>query len=476
MNGLNLPIRDCRVPQEQERNGDLFRGGKGILPGQGSSFVPCRGVAFEVPGMQCVVQPWTVKGVTNMIKTQIRQAHAIERELGSDDAAIKGRITGRSWRRACAKALLRAGASQERAGQRMQCTGTNAAYYGTEESALFSSTTNFADVARGHGVVTDDSYGAMVSALRDVCRSEIKDLERLVAEDRLNGSGTYGAAESAARADMAEHVASITKGVYNRLEVDTANGSDRVVEHDAAPSGCIAGTATAAPIGDVMISAGELEMSSWQAGKFKRFPEEAQAVFDRAIAKFGGLWNVVVSQLEDEFPPSLPGYFAGRAPGLFKEKMKAMRNAARKAGNHPTASDNYKLRGWGGAAQKAAAAPRRRPVGQPRTVLAVPLSPVNVAREARRVRLQKMHLRREARAQSACALIEQGQRSTRSLLEVPQVPSEVSREARRVRLLKMKLKRASPAHAIGVPMISGLPMSCSSRLTFMHIGTLPITH
>ena len=97
-------------------------------------------------------------------------------------------------------------------------------------------------------------------------------------------------------------------------------------------------TATAAPIGDVMISAGELEMSSWQAGKFKRFPEEAQAVFDRAIAKFGGLWNVVVSQLEDEFPPSLPGYFAGRAPGLFKEKMKAMRNAARKAGNHPTAS------------------------------------------------------------------------------------------------------------------------------------------
>ena len=153
-----------------------------------------------------------------------------------------------------------------------------------------------------------------------------------------------------------------------------------------------------------------------------------------------------------------------------------MRDAARKAGNHPTASDNYKLRGWGGAAQKAAAAPRRRPVGQPRTVLAVPLSPVNVAREARRVRLQKMHLRREARAQSACALIEQGQRSTRSLLEVPQVPSEVSREARRVRLLKMKLKRASPAHAIGVPMISGLPMSCSSRLTFMHIGTLPITH
>ena len=138
MNGLNLPIRDCCVPQEQERNGDLFRGGKGILPGQGSSFVPCRGVAFEVPGMQCVVQPWTVNGVTNMIKTQIRQAHAIERELGSDDAAIKGRITGRSWRRACAKALLRAGASQERAGQRMHCTGTNAAYYGTEESALFS--------------------------------------------------------------------------------------------------------------------------------------------------------------------------------------------------------------------------------------------------------------------------------------------------------------------------------------------------
>ena len=320
MNGLNLPIRDCCVPQEQERNGDLFRGGKGILPGQGSSFVPCRGVAFEVPGMQCVVQPWTVNGVTNMIKTQIRQAHAIERELGSDDAAIKGRITGRSWRRACAKALLRAGASQERAGQRMHCTGTNAAYYGTEESALFSPTTNFADVARGHGVVTDDSYGAMVSALRDVCRSEIKDLERLVAEDRLNGSGTYGAAESAARADMAEHVASITKGVYNRLEVDTANGSDRVVEHDAAPSGCIAGTATAAPISDVMMSAGELEMSSWQAGKFKRFPEEAQAVFDRAIAKFGGLWNVVVSQLEDEFPPSLPGYFAGRAPGLFKEE------------------------------------------------------------------------------------------------------------------------------------------------------------
>ena len=137
MNGLNLPIRDCRVPQEQERNGDLFRGGKGILPGQGSSFVPCRGVAFEVPGMQCVVQPWTVKGVTNMIKTQIRQAHAIERELGSDDAAIKGRITGRSWRRACAKALLRAGASQERAGQRMHCTGTNATYYGTEESGLF---------------------------------------------------------------------------------------------------------------------------------------------------------------------------------------------------------------------------------------------------------------------------------------------------------------------------------------------------
>ena len=366
------------------------------------------------------------------------------------------------------------GASQERAGQRMHCTGTNAAYYGTEESALFSPTTNFADVARGHGVVTDDSYGAMVSALRDVCRSEIKDLERLVAEDRLNGSGTYGAAESAARADMAEHVASITKGVFNRLEVDTANGSDRVVEHDAAPSGCIAGTATAAPISDVVMSAGELEMSSWQAGKFKRFPEEAQAVFDRAIAKFGGLWNVVVSQLEDEFPPSLPGFFAGRATCLFRRKLKAMRDAARKAGNHPTASDNYKLRGWGGVAKKAAVAPRRRPVGQPRmqAVLAIPRSPVNVAREARQVRLQKMQLRRAARVQSAGAPTAPGQRSMRSVLEIPQAPMEVSREARRVRLLKMNLKRAARAHETGVPMVPGLPMSCSSRLTFMHIGTL----
>ena len=351
-----------------------------------------------------------------MIKSQVRQAQAIERELGSDNTAIKGRITGRSWRRACAKALLRAGASQERAGQRMHCTGTNAAYYGTEEGALFGSTTNFADVARGHGVVTDDSYGAMVSALRNVCRSEIKDHERLVVEDRLNGSCTYSAAESAARADMAEHVSSTTKGVYSRLEVDTANGRDGVVEHNAAPSACRAGTATAAPIGDVVISAGELEMSSWQAGKFKRFPEEVQAAFDRAIAKFGGVWNVVTSQLEDEFPPSLPGFFAGRAPGLFKEKLTGMRDAARKAGNHPAASDNCKLRGWGGAAKKTAAAPRRRPVGQPRTVLAVPLSPADVAREARRVRLQKMHLRREARAQSACARTAQGQRSTRSVL------------------------------------------------------------
>ena len=97
--------------------------------------------------------------------------------MGSDDAAIKDRITGRSWRRACTKTLLRAGATQERAGQRMHCTGSNAAYYGTEESVLFSSTTNFADVTRGQGVVMDDSYGVMVMTLRGVCRSEIKDLE-----------------------------------------------------------------------------------------------------------------------------------------------------------------------------------------------------------------------------------------------------------------------------------------------------------
>ena len=158
------------------------------------------------------------------------------------------------------------------------------------------------------------------------------------------------------------------------------------------PSACRAGTAIAAPIGDVVVSAGELEMNSWQAGKFKRFPGKVQAVFDRAIAKFGWLWNVVTSQLEGEFPPLLPVFFAGRASGLFKENLKAMRDAARKTGDHPTASDNYKLRGWGGAAKKAAAAPRRRPAGQPRiqAVLAILRSPVNVAREARRVRLQKM--------------------------------------------------------------------------------------
>ena len=69
MDGLNPSICDCLVPQEQERNGDLFRGGKGILLGQGTSFVSCRGVAFKVPGMPCVVQPWTVDGVTMMIKS-----------------------------------------------------------------------------------------------------------------------------------------------------------------------------------------------------------------------------------------------------------------------------------------------------------------------------------------------------------------------------------------------------------------------
>ena len=145
---------------------------------------------------------------------------------------------------------------------------------------------------------------------------------------------------------MPEYAASITKGVYSRLEVDAVNRHDGVDESNADPSACRAGAATAAPIGDVMVSAGELEMDSWQAGKFKRFPEEVQAVFDRAIVKFGGLWNVVTSQLKDEFPPSLPGVFAGRATCLFKRKLKAMRDAARKAGNHPTASDNYKLRGW----------------------------------------------------------------------------------------------------------------------------------
>ena len=71
-------------------------------------------------------------------------------------------------------------------------------------------------------------------------------------------------------------------------------------------------------------------------------------------------------------------------------------------------------------------------------------------------------------------MLEIPQAPKRSVLEIPQVPMEVSREARRVRLLKIKLKRAARAHKVGVPMVPGLPMSCSSRLTFMHTGTLPM--
>jgi len=52
-------------------------------------------------------------------------------------------------------------------------------------------------------------------------------------------------------------------------------------------------------------------------------------------------------------------------------------------------------------------------------VLAILRSPVNVAREARQVRLQKMQLRRVTCAQSAGAPAAPGQRSMRSVLEIP---------------------------------------------------------
>lgn len=365
----------------------------------GSMKLKCRGVAFEVPGLNVVAQPWSVGAVTRMIKTQLTMSQCIEKELGAESSVIEGRITGRSWRRACAKALLRAGASSTLAGQRMHTSGSNAEYYGTETAALFSKETNYADVAVGAAPVYEEGFSVIVDAVSAACRKEVQTLQRAVAAQHTESANSYVVAEQQTSSDMRRYASQVRAKINSAIrERETSGGlvaesaASVPEQHDGssslADSACRGGRGSRGSTSDVAIvkSAGELEMDAFQAGVTAyHWPAAVTRLFNSAVEKYGGLWNVTQSQLEAEFPRNIPGHFAGRTDALFKEKLKVLRKAARKRGEGPTQNNGKKR--YGGKRHADCAHP-----------VAVSLES---ARENRRHRMLVLRQRRDAARQAS---------------------------------------------------------------------------
>lgn len=326
----------CAHTQAQEQRREYFKGGTGLRGTRQGQKVTAKGVAFEAPlgdGSTVFLRAWKVASITAYMKQSVQLANKYERKYLEQTKRMEGRLTSRSERRTCAAKLRSAGASWEKVGDRMHTTARNAEHYGKSTGDLFSSKTNYADVANGDAAVMEEGsqVTAVAESIRGAFQEELGQLRRIIQARFVCQDGTLEEIDTGTTNALQAHAVSIFRQADSAVlggGSSTARASEAVTGEQ--PDEDRAGHSTVEPAASVRKT--HKSKGIGRHGAYGMWTPEARRAFDEAATRLGGMDSRnLLSSLNREFPVDREGPFQKRGENAFKNEIQKRRRARARA-------------------------------------------------------------------------------------------------------------------------------------------------